>query len=861
MQLRSILRRPFGALAILAALGTGASAQVPLSGNLSDITTGPLQGGVVYHVTGLVSVPAGATLTVQPGAIIKFSPGRGFSIAGNLQSVGTVAQPVIYTSIFDDSAGGDTNGDGSATTPFKGAWQRLTFSSTSDASLMQHSTVRYAGEQNFSSIQLFNSDMRVFDCTVIDGEHQGIHLGASVNGLASAAQQALVERCTILKCGGTAIDGVGIDMLANLLDNGGGSNGGNWVHVVGDPTIDGDLTIGPRNGFDGVIRGNVNNTLPAGRTLTLQAGTIYKSSRFITGLGSLVCQGTAQNPVIFTSEKDDSAGGDSNGDAFSTSPAPGDWAGLFLRAQSRLEFTEIRYGGATSQAAAVQLTGETPVLHDCVIEYSVGDGIRQSADLDTGFAVQRCMIRDCVDEAIVQVRAEDVPGFLDNVAMNNGKNWFRVNPAIASPPPVTTKWGPRNGLNDTLYLQSAMTVPLGNVHIHGAGLVVKLPPGVLMNYQGELHMLGTALDPVVYTDIRDDTAGGDTNNDGSTTLPAPHGWAGLRISPSSPASTLEHGEIRYGGSFHPLFEPGMVEIQSPNVTIRDMSFEFSAGSGLFLQDFAVCERVCATRNDQSGILLSNLVGDLDRLTCADNGGVGIQSISTNAYVGTISNAILWNNALGDHGVLDAGELRYSNGSAGFAGSDGNILVKPLFVSASLGDYRLQAWSPCQDAGDPLGTLDPDGTRADMGCFFRDACTPSVFCTGQTGACASDISWLGTASVSSGQPFTIRGENVPEKVPGIFFYSKGAPRPAQTVAFGTLCVGPTTRRLPVQLSSTQGPCTSHFDVDFNAWIASGADPELVLGQSVNGQWWYREPAAPGGAALSPAIRFAICPTTP
>lgn len=44
----------------------------------------------------------------------------------------------------------------------------------------------------------------------------------------------------------------------------------------------------------------------------------------------------------------------------------------------------------------------------------------------------------------------------------------------------------------------------------------------------------------------------------------------------------------------------------------------------------------------------------------------------------------------------------------------NILLDPMFVNPSLGDYHLQAGSPCIDAGDPQSPLDPDGTVADIG---------------------------------------------------------------------------------------------------------------------------------------------------
>ncbi|KAB2646027.1 MAG: hypothetical protein DVB33_10230 [Verrucomicrobia bacterium] len=52
-------------------------------------------------------------------------------------------------------------------------------------------------------------------------------------------------------------------------------------------------------------------------------------------------------------------------------------------------------------------------------------------------------------------------------------------------------------------------------------------------------------------------------------------------------------------------------------------------------------------------------------------------------------------------------------------TNGNTFVDPRFANTNDYNFQLLADSLCIDAGDPKGTSDPDGTRADQGAFFYD----------------------------------------------------------------------------------------------------------------------------------------------
>ncbi|RKY22276.1 MAG: hypothetical protein DRQ55_01730, partial [Planctomycetota bacterium] len=91
----------------MALLASAPWAQIDLSGSTYDGSGGPLLAGQVYHATSSLTVPTGQTLTIEQGAILKFFSGRSLTVSGTLDVNGSGGAPVILSSIFDDSAGGD----------------------------------------------------------------------------------------------------------------------------------------------------------------------------------------------------------------------------------------------------------------------------------------------------------------------------------------------------------------------------------------------------------------------------------------------------------------------------------------------------------------------------------------------------------------------------------------------------------------------------------------------------------------------------------------------------------------------------------------------------------------------------------
>jgi parallel beta-helix repeat protein len=166
--------------------------------------------------------------------------------------------------------------------------------------------------------------------------------------------------------------------------------------------VSGDTSVG-----GGILPGNTTWTLPGspyivdgvvevgnGQTLTVEAGVVVKFVTEESGItvlsgGTMDVDGAADNPVYFTDYRDDSVGGDTNGDE--TQPVPGSWNGLNITDGGTADIQNSRISYA-SRGVVKQNAGGLD-MSDCRVTNADEYGIwlyEVSGDIN----ISRCRISD-----------------------------------------------------------------------------------------------------------------------------------------------------------------------------------------------------------------------------------------------------------------------------------------------------------------------------------------------------------------------------------------------------------------------------------------------------------------------------------
>jgi len=391
-----------------------AYASTDVSGVISTDTTWTAADGP--YIVSTLTINSGVTLNIDPGVVVKFQDQNSYiDVDGTLNANGTSADKIYFTSILDDSVGGDTNNDGNSTTPEARSWRNIKFNNSSTGSL-SFAVVRYGGETPFTGIYNNGGNISILNSVITDNGDKGIlnfsgtlNITSSEIGNQGYGVQIFNGTVDITESNihDNSLYGVvtqNSSISLTLTDNTFTNNFTAVSVLTGvDFTHSGNTSTGA--GINGIeIGGSINgdktwnvDTMPyvitgllisSGATLDINPGVIIKfeEGRHIDVEGTLNANGTPDVKIYFTSLLDDSVGGDTNGDGDATIPAGGDWRNIkWNGGTGNLSNIILRYAGYLTFLGDVGLynNGGNLSISDSVITENGGKGLFQSSGSST----------------------------------------------------------------------------------------------------------------------------------------------------------------------------------------------------------------------------------------------------------------------------------------------------------------------------------------------------------------------------------------------------------------------------------------------------------------------------------------------
>ena len=531
---------------------------------------------ISYITSGNISIGSETTLTIEPGIVIKATNTRNsyWTINGTLLAQGTIDEPIIFTSLHDDSFGGDTNNNADATSPSAGQWRAIVFAESSESnSILDHCHIRYGGYDRFDNTKAIivqNSSPTITNNTFYNNS---ISIGIEGTSATPVIDNNSFEEDTWAPI---MMDLGAMPIFSNTTFINNTYNAvGITEKTYSEPNyVLPKLDIAGFQNISYIFTGNI--TIGTESTLTIVPGVIIKalSNGYMTVNGTLLAQGTAAEPIIFTELRDDIYGGDTNNDADASSPSPSTWYGINITStggNSVIDNCLFSYAGRSTWEA-LNISDSNPTV-------SNNHFYRNGGSLSINGSTTSPQISNNVFEedtyAPVLMSLGTTPVFMNNEFTNCTYNAIAINEGTYSDPSYTLGKQDIASLQNVSYMfTSQLKLSANSTLTIEPGVIIKALSGGYMTIDGTLLAQGTTAEPIIFTEIRDDANGGDTNNDVDASSPSASTWYGINITSTGGNSVIDNCVFRYAG--RSTWEA--LNISDSNPTVSNNHFYKNGGS-------------------------------------------------------------------------------------------------------------------------------------------------------------------------------------------------------------------------------------------------------------------------------------------
>lgn len=493
-------------------------------GLISADTTWTAAGSPYRVIGGGVTVSSGATLTVEPGTTVLFREEHGLWVTGgNLHAVGTAEVPIFFGGKEDSP----------------GWWKGIYVSGDSSVDL-HYCEIAFAGEQYQAGVIKIGPGS-------LSLKHSTIR-GTAGDGLVIAPGYA-----SFISAGNIFQDntrGVRVERNASFDDDTSEFSGNSEADLfLEGGSFSEDVVLHLHRDYSIFVEKSI--TVEEGAALTVNPGTVVKFAEsaglpgplHIMVRGHLDVRGTVDAPVYFTDWRDDSVGGDANGDGGASLPAPGWWKGIVVTGSGSagLEWCEMAYAGAGESSGLYKTGPGDMTMKNCTVRRMDGDGLEirsSTGEIDirqTTFAANSASglkadgspvtvygsgFRNNGEYGIVH-HIDYSPDYTANIFEDNAAGGISVYGTLTG----DVTW---RGPAELAVSESSLGVAEGAALTVEPGITVLFDGGRSIEVRGSLYASGTGETPIVFT------AAGET----------PGGWVGVRILDDGSAE-LEHCKITY----------------------------------------------------------------------------------------------------------------------------------------------------------------------------------------------------------------------------------------------------------------------------------------------------------------------------
>ncbi|HOP04524.1 MAG TPA: hypothetical protein PL017_10870 [Tenuifilaceae bacterium] len=521
------LKAFYAAIAIATILGVtscdpfdNGGVTIEITENISESVT--WETGNTYIIDGTIRISS--NVTIEPGTRIEFKEGAALEFAYwddeyvTVTAIGTEEKPIIFTSASSSPEAGDYDG--------------LNFYSGANNCVFEHCTFEYGGKDEYygtihieeTNVKFTNCQFRFLKNTAIVLEQEGSFTQFTENTFSNIDKHAISIRANYAHTIGENNDfGVSANygiLISNdeHMDVAGSYT---WLAHNAPYIIEGNLRIGAEGS-------GVNLTIAPGSILKFAMDKTIELAYWDDDYAKLIAKGTAEEPILFTSN--------------STAPAPGDYNGIYFYSGARnceFEYATFEYGGHDEYEGAITIEETSVKFENCTFSNIKNTAIKLKKDGKFSQFTGNTFTN--IEKYPIDIRANNV----HTIGASNAFNFSGNYGILVNNDEHLNAEGVYTWLNhDAPYIIEG-SLRIGS---EGSGVNLTIEPGTTLRFMtdagfevsywddnyAKVIAEGTAEEPIIFT----------SNN------PSPNkgDWSGLYFYSGVTGCSFKHCEILYAGS-------------------------------------------------------------------------------------------------------------------------------------------------------------------------------------------------------------------------------------------------------------------------------------------------------------------------